>query len=206
MGRVFAGTYDRISSRAEEAGIREIRKGLVGQATGRTLEIGAGTGLNLEHYGPEVTKLVLVEPSPHMAKKLRARIAESGRAAEVVEASAERLPFADESFDSVVVTLVLCSVPDQDAALGEIARVLTPGGRMLFLEHVRSDDPKIARWQDRLERPWGFIGAGCHPNRDTLAAIERSPLSIEFSAREQAPKQVPRLVREGVAGVARRPV
>jgi ubiquinone/menaquinone biosynthesis C-methylase UbiE len=205
MGRLFAGVYDRMQARAEKAGVREIRQGLVGQASGRTLEIGAGTGLNLEHYPAEVTELVLTEPSPHMARRLREKVSGSGRSAEVVEAPAERLPFPDASFDTVVVTLVLCTVPDQQAALAEIARVLKPGGRLLFLEHVRSEDPKIARLQDRVEKPWGFVGAGCHPNRDTLAAIERSPLEVEFSARENAPKPVPRIVREGVAGMAKRP-
>ncbi|MBX5468431.1 MAG: methyltransferase domain-containing protein [Thermoleophilaceae bacterium] len=204
MGRLFAVVYDRLQARAESAGVREMRKGLLSQASGRTLEVGAGTGLNLDHYGPAVGELVLAEPSPHMARRLRAKVSAAGRAAEVVEAPAERLPFPDESFDTVVVTLVLCTVPDQAAALAEIARVLRPDGRLLFLEHVRSEDPRIARWQDRVERPWRFLAAGCHPNRDTLAAIEASPLRVELAARERAPG-VPRLVSEGVAGAARRP-
>ncbi|HEX8856671.1 MAG TPA: class I SAM-dependent methyltransferase [Thermoleophilaceae bacterium] len=202
-GRVFAAVYDRLQKGAEEAGVREMRRGLVSQASGRVLEVGAGTGLNLDHYG-DVEELVLAEPSPHMASKLEHKVAASGRAAQVVQAPAERLPFPDNTFDTVVVTLVLCTVPDQSDALTEIHRVLKPGGRMLFMEHVRSEDAKIARWQDRVERPWGWFACGCHPNRDTLATIQRSPLELEFSAREKAPK-VPRLVNEGVAGAARKP-
>ncbi|MFL5825641.1 MAG: class I SAM-dependent methyltransferase [Thermoleophilaceae bacterium] len=202
-GRVFAAVYDRIQKGAEEAGVREMRLGLVSQASGRVLEVGAGTGLNLDHYG-DVEELVLAEPSPHMAAKLEQKLAASRRNATVVQAPAERLPFPEDSFDSVVVTLVLCTVPDQQAALNEIHRVLKPGGRLLFMEHVRSDDPKIARWQDRIEKPWGWFACGCHPNRDTLRTIESSPLQLEFSAREQAPG-VPRIVNEGVAGVARKP-
>ena len=94
-------------------------------------------------------------------------------------APADRLPFDDDSFDTVVVTLVLCTVEDLDATLAEVARVLRPGGRLLFLEHVRAEEPRLARWQDRLERPWRFIGHGCHPNRDTVATIAASPLELE---------------------------
>ena len=111
-----------------------------------------------------------------MTKQLRAKAGGGGRAAEVVEAPGERLPFADESFDTAVGTLVLCTVPDHAATLAEIARVLKPGGRLLFLEHVRAEEAGLARWQDRLERPWRFLGDGCHCNRDTVATIAASPL------------------------------
>ena len=97
----------------------------------------------------------------------------------MVEAPAERLPFEDASFDTAVATLVLCTVPDPAAALAEAARVLKPGGRLLFIEHVRAEDPGLARWQDRLEKPWRFLGDGCHCNRDTVATIEASPLAVE---------------------------
>ena len=106
-----------------------------------------------------------------MARRLRARVADAGRPVEVVEAPAERLPFEDARFDTAVVTLVLCTVNEPAQALDEIARVLKPGGRLLFLEHVRAPDASgLVRWQDRLERPWGWIAGGCHPNRDTVAA------------------------------------
>src|SRR3712207_3959245 len=135
-------------------------------ASGRTVDVGAGTGANIGLFPPAVTELVLAEPSPHMAKRLKQKVEEERAAATVVEAPAEALPFPDDSFDTVAFTLVLCTVPDQPTALGEARRVLRPGGRLVFAEHVRSSDRRTARWQDRLERPWRFFGAGCHCNRD----------------------------------------
>lgn len=191
MGRLFAAGYDRAMAATEEAGMREIRGNLVAGAAGRTLEIGAGTGLNLAHYPEAVTELVLTEPFEPMARRLRERVARFGREAEVVEAPADRLPFTDDDFDTVVCTLVLCTVDDVPATLAEIARVLRPGGRLLFGEHVRSDHPGVARWQDRLERPWMFVAHGCHPNRDTVAAIRASPLTLERADRDRLPKAPP---------------
>jgi ubiquinone/menaquinone biosynthesis C-methylase UbiE len=200
-GRVFAACYDRALRASEEAGLADRRAGLLAQAAGRTLEVGAGTGLNLAHYPAAVTELVLTEPDPLMARRLRARAAGSGRRPEVIEAPAERLPFPDGSFDTAVLTLVLCTVPDPRAALAELARVLRPGGRLLFLEHVRSDDPGLARWQDRLHRPWRWFGDGCNCNRDTLAAIQASPLDVEEVDRGELPKAVP-IVRPLIVGRA----
>jgi SAM-dependent methyltransferase len=126
-----------------------------------------------------------------MARRLRERVARSGREAEVLEAAADRLPFTDDDFDTVVCTLVLCTVDDVPATLAEIARVLRPGGRLLFSEHVRSDHPGVARWQDRLERPWMFVAHGCHPNRDTVASIRGSSLTLERADRDRMPKAPP---------------
>ena len=190
-GRLFAAGYERTMAATEEAGMREIRRDLVAGASGRTLEIGAGTGLNLGHYSAAVTDLVLTEPFEPMARRLRERVTKSGRRADVVEAPAERLPFDDDDFDSVVCTLVLCTVDDVPATLAEIARVLRPGGRLLFCEHVRSDDAGLARWQDRLERPWMFVGHGCHPNRDTVASIGASALTVERADLGRLPKAAP---------------
>jgi SAM-dependent methyltransferase len=103
--------------------------------------------------------------------------------------------------DTVVATLVLCTIPEPAGALAEIARVLKPGGRLLFLEHVRSSDPSVARWQDRLERPWGWFGRGCHPNRQTLATIEASALAVEAIEHDQTPK-APSIVRPLIIGKA----
>lgn len=203
-GRAFAALYDRGLSGTEEAGLREMRRELLAQASGRTIEIGAGTGANLGLYPEAVTELVLTEPDPHMAKRLRRHLAESARDAELVEAPAERLPFEDAGFDTAVFTLVLCTVPDQAAALAEAARLLRPGGRLLFLEHVRSRHSRLARWQDRLEKPWRFFGDGCHPNRDTVAAIEASPLTLEAVERGGIPKAPP-IVRPLARGRATRP-
>jgi SAM-dependent methyltransferase len=121
----------------------------------------------------------------------------------VVEAPAEKLPFEDASFDTVTLVYVLCTVADPAAALREIARVLRPGGRFLFIEHVRSPEPGLARWQDRLHGPWRLFANGCHCNRDTVAAIEASPLELGELRREEIPK-VPPLVRPMVAGNAAR--
>ena len=155
-GRLFAAMYDRGLKATEEAGLREMRLETLAEARGRTIDLGAGTGANLALYPDAVTDLVLAEPDPHMAKQLRPKLAQSGRDAELVEAPAERLPFEDSSFDTAVFTLVLCTVPDPQAALAEAARVLKPGGKLLFVEHVRANDPGLARWQDRLEKPWRF--------------------------------------------------
>lgn len=190
-GRAFAALYDRSLKATEEAGLREMRSELLAGAGGRVLELGAGTGVNLDLYPDAVEGLVLVEPDPHMAKRLRAKLAESSRTATVIEAPAERLPCDDDSFDTAVATLVLCTIPDPAAALAEAARVLRPGGRLLFVEHVRAQDPGLARWQDRLEKPWRFLGDGCHCNRDTVATIESSRFEVGELQRGRLPKAPP---------------
>lgn len=203
-GRAFSALYDRSLKATEEAGLGAMRRQLLGAARGRVLELGAGTGVNLDLYPDAVEELVLLEPDPHMAKRLRAKLAASPREAAVVADSAERLPFADASFDTAVATLVLCTIPDPAAALREAARVLKPGGRLLFIEHVRSQDPSLAHWQDRLERPWRFLGDGCHCNRDTVATIEASSLELDDLERGRMPKAPP-IVRPLARGTAVRP-
>jgi ubiquinone/menaquinone biosynthesis C-methylase UbiE len=200
-GRMFSAVYDRAFEATEEAGLREMRRELLARARGRVLELGAGTGLNLELYPEGVVELTLTEPDPHMTKQLRERLASSGRDAELVEAPAERLPFPDDSFDTAVVTLVLCTVPDPEAALTEIKRVLKPGGQLLFLEHVRAHDPGLAKWQDRLERPWRFVGDGCHCNRDTVASIGAAGFDLGQVEDDELPKAPP-LVKPLVRGDA----
>jgi ubiquinone/menaquinone biosynthesis C-methylase UbiE len=181
-----------------------MRRELLAQARGRVLELGAGTGLNLDHYPQSIESLTMVEPDPHMTKQLREKLEQSGRSAEisVVEAPGEDLPFADAPFDTVVVTLVLCTVPDADATLAEIKRVLAPGGQLLFLEHVRAHDPGLAKWQDRLEGPWKFLADGCRCNRDTVAAIGAAGFQLDDVERGELPK-LPPLVRPLVTGSAR---
>ena len=201
MRRLFAAMYDTVGKGSEEAGMREERRQLLAAAQGATIEIGAGTGLNLEHYPESVTRLVLTEPDRHMRVRLGRRVDALSSAPEVIDASAEQLPFADAMFDTAVVTLVLCSVPDQRAALEEVARVLKPNGRLLFLEHVRSDDPKVAKWQDRIRPIYNLVG--CNPNRETLAAIEASPLAIEAVRHSEIPK-APKFERPMIVGTARR--
>ncbi len=203
-GPLFARGYNRFNRVAEDAGLRERRRGLLARAQGRTLEIGAGTGVNLELYPGSVTELLLTEPDGHMRQQLQKKLAATGRRAEVVDAGGERLPFPDASIDTAVATLVFCTIPHPGAVLGEVARVLKPGGRLLFLEHVRSEDPREAHWQDRLERPWSWFGRGCHPNRDTLAVIEASALEVVEVERDQMPKAPP-IVRPLIVGEARLP-
>jgi ubiquinone/menaquinone biosynthesis C-methylase UbiE len=202
LKRLYAATYDRINRGAEEAGLSAERQRLLAQAGGRTIEIGAGAGRNLTQYPESVTRLVLTEPDPHMARRLRRRVATARPDAEVLDADAEHLPFPDDSFDTAVVTFVLCSVPDPAAALTEIARVLRPGGRLLFAEHVRSDDPAVAAKQDRPPFPYKLIG--CHPNRATLDLIAASPLLVEDVRHGEVPK-APRIERPMIAGTARLP-
>jgi ubiquinone/menaquinone biosynthesis C-methylase UbiE len=175
-GRIFAAMYDRLMAGAEEAGLGERRHELLSSATGRVLEIGAGTGVNLAHYPDAVSELVLTEPEEPMAKRLerKAESAAGSRRVSVVRAAAESLPFPDDSFDTAVCTLVLCTVQDPQRTLAELERVLKPGGSLLFLEHVRSDDPALARWQDRFTPMWRRIGHGCNPNRPTPQLIQSS--------------------------------
>lgn len=199
IARLYAFMYDRISRGSEAAGLQRERVALLAQARGNTVEIGAGTGLNLDHYPPTVTHLTLVEPDRHMRKRLRQRVAQVRPDAAVLDARAESLPLPDASVDTVVVTFVLCSVADQNAALAEITRVLRPGGQLLFLEHVRDTDPQIADKQDHA--PFLYSWIGCHPNRATLEAITHSPLTVVNVRHGQVPK-APAIERPMVVGVA----
>ena len=200
-GRMFAAMYDRGLKATEEAGLGEMRDELLAGAGSRVLELGAGTGVNLEHYPAAVEELVLVEPDPHMAKRLRTRLAASPRPATVLEAPAERLPLADGEFDLAVATLVLCTVPDPTATLAELRRVLAPGGRLLLIEHVRSGDARLARWQDRWHAPWRFLADGCHCNRDTAATLAAAGFATDGLQQGTVPK-APAIVRPLIRGTA----
>jgi ubiquinone/menaquinone biosynthesis C-methylase UbiE len=201
LRRFFAAVYDTVSKGSEAAGMRDERRALLANAEGATIEVGAGTGLNVEHYPDTVTRLVLTEPDRHMRRRLDRRLEGLDRPAETVDASAEDLPFPDDTFDTAVVTLVLCSVPSQEAALAEIARVVKPSGCLLFLEHVRSAEPKIAKRQDQI-RPLYHALAGCNPNRDTLAGIEASAFTVESVRQGEVPK-APKIERPMIVGSAR---
>jgi ubiquinone/menaquinone biosynthesis C-methylase UbiE len=198
--RFFAATYDRFSARAEKAGLRAMREALLSGATGDVLEIGAGTGANLSFYGPEVRSLTVTEPEPPMLKRLEQHVREQSSPAKVLRAPAEDLPFDDDSFDTVVSTLVLCGVDDQPRALREIRRVLRPGGRLIFLEHVRSDEPKLARKQDRMNGFNRFV-VGCECNRPTLKTIEAEGFTVAQLERGTLPK-APKFVRPLITGTA----
>ena len=207
MGRLLATVYDRIMERAEAACLREWRAELLRDLAGEVLEVGAGTGLNLPHYPPSLGRLILSEPDPHMARRLlrRARAHRGGRA-EVLEASLENLPLPDDAADAVVATLVLCSVPHLDRALAEIHRVLRPGGRLVFLEHVAAEDrPRRLRWQRRVEPVWRRVAGNCHLTRRTADAIATAGFEVLELRRESMRKSWP-LVRPTIRGVARKPL
>jgi SAM-dependent methyltransferase len=180
-----------VKARLYDAGARRSpsleadRAALLAGAQGHVLEIGTGTGLNVRHY-PQGVDVVYTEPDPAMARRVP-----------VVPAAAEELPFADGSFDTVVSTLVLCSVSDLDRAIAEIRRVLAADGRLLFLEHVRAEEgSRLARWQDRLNPAWHAV-AGCDCNRRTLDALARV-----FRLEVRPARFAPPFARPVVAGVA----
>jgi ubiquinone/menaquinone biosynthesis C-methylase UbiE len=201
-GRIFAAGYDTIMSGTEKAGLAAHRAALLGGLTGRVVEIGGGTGVNLALYGPGVEELVITEPEEPMARRLERRLAAHPLpAARVVRATAESLPFEDASFDVAVSTLVLCTVPDQPRALTELRRVLRPGGRLVFLEHVRAQTPRLARWQDRLNGVQNRCGHGCHCNRDTLAGIEAAGFAVADVRRDTLHKAPP-IVSPLIVGTA----
>ena len=200
-----ARLYDPVLWLGERTGLARSREILLSAARGRVIEIGAGTGLNLPRYpAAGVESLVLVEPERHKAEALAERARESGIEAEVVRATAEALPFQDDSFDTAVVTLCLCTVPDPAAALGEIARVLAPGGTLLFMEHVRSDRPRLGPLQDRLRAAWAAVADGCQCNRRTVREMERAGFEVEVEHVADRPFMPP-VARPIVSGKARIP-
>jgi ubiquinone/menaquinone biosynthesis C-methylase UbiE len=177
-----------------------MRQSLLAGASGRVLEIGAGTGANLGLYSSTIDGLVLTEPEPPMLRRLQEAARERAPSAQVLQAPAEDLPFDDDSFDTVVSTLVLCGVRDQARALREARRVLRPGGRLLFLEHVRSDDPSLAHRQDRIN--WlNRLVAQCDCNRGTLAAIEGAGFTVTQLEKTELPK-APAFTRPLIVGTA----
>jgi len=192
--------YDRMSASAEEAGLREVRRRLLVDAKGRVLEIGGGTGVNLQLYGPGVESLTVTEPEPPMLRRLDRRVREQAPLTKVLRARAENLPFADDSFDTVVSTLVLCGVDDQAQSLRELHRVLRPGGQFMFIEHVRSDEPKVARLQDRMNGVNRFV-VRCDCNRATLESIEAEGFEVTKLERTLLPKAPP-FARPLIVGVA----
>jgi len=188
--KLFALTYDRQIARTERAGLRAFRQDLLAGAKGDVLEIGGGTGANLPFYGPAVESLTMTEPEVAMVGRLERNVREHAPATKVLRAPAEDLPFDDDTFDVAVSTLVLCGVDDQPRALRELRRVLRPGGQLLFIEHVRSDDPRTAHMQDRMN--WlNRLVVCCDCNRPTLGSIQEAGFTItqvEHTALPKAPK------------------
>ena len=206
MGYLMSLVYDRVMRGVEEAGLRAWRRALLAQASGRVLEVGAGTGVNLGLYPEAVDELVASEPDRWMVKRLERAAAQVSRPrVTVAQASLEGLPFEDGAFDTVVCTLVLCSVPELAEAVGEIKRVLRPGGRLLFLEHVAARDrPTRLRWQRRVEPVWRRVAGGCCLTRRTEEALRSAGFSIEAIERESM-RKVFALARPSIRGVAVKP-
>jgi SAM-dependent methyltransferase len=199
---LFARVYGRVGH-LMDAEIGDHRRRLLAGLTGRILEVGAGNGLNFPHYPATVTEVLAIEPEPYLRRLAVAAARQALVPIRVVDGTAETLPAPDATVDAVVASLVLCTVADLDQALAEIGRVLRPGGTLRFYEHVRAEDPRLARWQDRLERPWGWLAGGCHPNRDTVAAITAAGLRVVQLDRFDL-QAMPPLARPHVLGVAER--
>jgi ubiquinone/menaquinone biosynthesis C-methylase UbiE len=200
----FALTYDRQMARTEKAGLRAFRERLLAGVVGDVLEIGGGTGANLPCYGPAVGSLTITEPHPPMLRRLE-RAARTYRPdALVLRAPAEDLPFDDHSFDVAVSTLVLCGVDDQPRALRELRRVLRPGGRLLLIEHLRSEDPALARLQDRMN--WlNRLVVCCDCNRPTLDSVRQAGFTVGQLQHTALPK-APKFVAPAILGSATVPV
>jgi len=199
---LFARVYARVGH-LMDAEIGDHRRRLLTGLEGRVLEIGAGNGLNFPHYPTTVTEVMAVEPEPYLRRLAQAAARQAPVPIRVADGVAEALPAPDGAVDAVVASLVLCTVTDPQLALAEARRVLRPGGELRFYEHVRATDPRLARWQDRLQRPWGWLVGGCHPNRDTVAAITAAGLRIVALDRFDL-AAMPALARPHVLGVAER--
>lgn len=177
---IFARVYARIAIAAEKAGAAEHRRTLLAGLAGRVAEVGAGTGTNFAHYPPEVTEVVAVEPEPYLRTQAVQAGARAAMRVVVVEGHADAVPLGDASVDAVVASLMLCSVPDQAAALAEMMRVLRPGGELRFYEHVAAPPgSRLATVQKALDPLWTRLAGGCHVTRDTEAAIRRAGFVIE---------------------------
>jgi SAM-dependent methyltransferase len=200
--RIMALVYDPFVWLGEIAGMRRRRSTLVSRARGRVVEIGAGTGLNIAHYPDGIDELVLMEPEPAMRRRLAHRLQRHARVARIVDAPAERLPLADASVDTVVSTLVLCTVADPERALREIARVLRPGGQLLFVEHVRASSRLLAAWQGHLFEPWRRFAGGCCCNRPTGELMRACGFAI--TADDVVWRGMPRIVHPLLVGRATR--
>jgi ubiquinone/menaquinone biosynthesis C-methylase UbiE len=180
--------------------MRRRRHTLLADARGRVVEIGAGTGLNIGHYPDAIAELVLIEPEPAMRRRLARRLQRHGRSARIVDAPAERLPLADASVDTVVSTLVLCTVNDAERTLGEIARVLRPDGQLLFIEHVRASSRFLAACQDNLLQPWRHFAGGCRCNRPTLELMRACGFAV--AADDDVWRGMPAIVHPLIVGRA----
>jgi ubiquinone/menaquinone biosynthesis C-methylase UbiE len=200
-GRLWAAGYDRFSAQEDRKGAAYLRALLVEEAKGDVLEVGTGTGRSLPYYR-SATQVVALEPDPDMRARAQRRARQATVPVEVVDGDGMRLPFGDESFDTVVAGWVLCTIPDPGQALREARRVLGAGGTLRYCEHVRADDPSLARWQDRLARPWRWFARGCRANQDTVALMRNAGFDVsEVAGFHFDP--APAFTRPHAIGVAR---
>lgn len=205
MSWFVSALYDRVMAPAERACLVAWRQQLLAPLAGRVLEIGAGTGANLPHYPHGLEELVVTEPDRHMRAKLDRAASRSLKPPRIVDASADSLPFADGSFDAVVATLVLCTVRAPERVLAEVFRVLKPGGKLVFLEHVAAE-PHSTRfvWQRRIDPVWKHLAGGCRVTRRTLEAIEATGF-VDLDVKRDRIRKAPAFVRPSVRGTARKP-
>lgn len=177
---IFARIYQRLSASMEKMGVAEHRTRLLTGLVGRVVEVGAGNGLNFSHYPDTVTEVIAIEPEPYL--RARADLAAQNATTvkiSVIDGDAEHLPLDDASVDYAVASLVLCSVPNQSAALAEIRRVLRPGGELRFYEHVRASDVRWARLQHLVDPIWTRFAGGCRLTRNTLEAIQAAGFVVD---------------------------
>ena len=184
---VFAHVYKRLAASMERHGGEAHRRRLLAGLSGRVLEVGAAHGINLRYYPDTVTEVVAVEPERHLRADAERAAAAAPMPVDVRDGIAERLPLDDDAVDAAVVSLVLCSVVDPDAAARELARVLRPGGELRVYEHVRSRDPRRARLQERFDVVWPHVAAGCHSSRDTVATLRHAGFEVEELSRFRFP-------------------
>lgn len=199
--RISARIYDPFLWLSERRGLRVRRGELLANARGLTLEIGSGTGLSLPHYPRQLDRLVLAEPDPAMRARLERRVTRVRPDASVIDAPAERLPFADGTVDTVVSTLVLCTVDAPERALREIARVLAPDGQLLFIEHVRAASPVRSFLQELLAPPWRKFANGCRCNQQTVTMMAACGFELDVS--EASWRGMPAILKPLAYGCAR---
>jgi len=199
--RWFAAVWD-VQTRLEPETIRKLRQAVVAPARGRVLEIGCGTGANFAWYGEDASPIIATDPDPYMLRKTANAVAAASRPIEICRAGAEQLPFPNHSFDAVISTLNFCTIPDPQAALREIKRVLRPDGEYRFLDHVRYSHWFGAFWQDLLTPVWRYCGGGCHPNRD-VAGLSGFSITELASLKPVPPIPPFVIVRPVIRGVAR---
>jgi len=198
-----AALYDRMMRRTERLCLSRWRKELLAPLRGEVLEIGSGTGINLQYYPPQLSRLVLSEPDPHMRRRLEQRVSSAqAHQVEVLSGHSERLDLPDSGFDHVVSTLVLCSVADVEQTLAEIRRLLRPGGSLVLLEHVGAEDPALQRLQACLEPAWKWLAGNCHLTRPTAQLLQSAGFKLELE--QDLMSGAPGFVSPVIKGVALR--